>query len=110
MRRALAIICGLLFFTLTSVAQSKSDQDKTTDKAPTSKAQIVGTAEITKIDAKKRILQVRSVVESNSSTSSTSNPDINRRNGGGGYPGGGYPGWGYPGVSDPSPGGRPECG
>ena len=64
MRQALAIICGLLFVAVPGVAQSKSDQDttttdqaKTTDKVQTdktqaSKAQIVGTAEITKIDEK----------------------------------------------------------
>jgi hypothetical protein len=38
MRHTLAIICVLLFIALPGVAQSKSDQDKTTDKAQTSKA------------------------------------------------------------------------
>jgi hypothetical protein len=112
MRQALAIICGLFFIALPGVAQSKSDQDTTTadrskktDKPATSKAQIVGTAEITKIDAKKQILQVRNVVESNnSSTSGSSDPETNPRNRGGGYPGGGYPGGGYPGGG--YPGGR----
>lgn len=100
MRHALAIICGLLFVAVPGVAQSKSDQDttttdqaKTTDKVQTdktqaSKAQIVGTAEITKIDAKKKTLQVRQVVESNNSaTTDSTGPSTNRRTGGG-YPGG----------------------
>jgi hypothetical protein len=115
MRPALAIICGLLL-AIPGVAQSKSDQDKTptdeskkTDKAPTNKAQIVGTAEITKIDAKKKTLQVRNVVESSNNNSSRSDdspgPTTNRR-GGGGYPGGGYPGGGYPGGGYPGGGGR----
>jgi len=109
MRQALAIICGLLFITVPSVAQSKSDQNTTpadqnkkTDKPATSKAQIVGNAEITKIDDKKKILQVRSVVESNnSSTTDSEGPATNPRNRGGGYPGGGYPGGGYPGGGYP---------
>ena len=115
--RALAIICGLLFIGLPGVAQSKSDQDKTaTDQGKTagkgqsSKAQIVGTAEITKIDDKKKILQVRNVVESsNSSTTDNPTPRANPRNGGGGYPGGGGGGGGYPGGGYPGggyPGGR----
>src|SRR5215467_7661816 len=119
MRQALVIIFGLLI-AVPGVAQSKTDQDKTatdtskkTDKAPTSRAQIVGTAEITKIDAKKQMLQVRNVVEStnNSSTSDDSTgPRVNRR-GGGGYPGGGggYPGGGYPGGGYPD-GGYPRGG
>jgi hypothetical protein len=113
MRQALVIIFGLLM-AVPGVAQSETDQDKTatdtskkTDKAPTSRAQIVGTAEITKIDAKKQTLQVRNVVESsnNSSTSDDSTgPRVNRRGGGGGgYPGGG--GGGYPGGGGGYPGG-----
>src|SRR5258708_2020930 len=85
MRHALAIICGLLFVTLSGVAQDKTEdkpQDKTSDKATTSKAQIVGTAEITKIDAKKRTLQVRSVVDANKSSTPDAGPATNRRNGG----------------------------
>ncbi len=113
MRQALAIICGLLFISVPSVAQSKSDQNTTTadhnkktDKPATSKAQIVGTAEITRIDDKKKILQVRNVVESNNnSTPDSQGPTTNPRNRGGGYPGGGYPGGGYPGGGYPG-GGR----
>src|SRR5262245_22945365 len=117
MRPALAIIFGLLLIAIPGVAQSTTDQDKTatdqnkkTDKAPTNKAQIVGTAEITKIDAKKKTLQVRQVVESNNSaTTDSTGPSTNRRTGGGGYPGGGYPGGGYPGGGYPG-GGYPGGG
>jgi hypothetical protein len=119
MKPALTVICGLLFFALPSIAQSKSDQDKNSDKA-----QIVGTAEITKIDAKKKTLQVRNVAES--TNTSPTEPGTARRSGGGypgggggypgggypggrrrpgGYPGGGYPGGGYPGGGYPGGGG-----
>src|ERR1051326_2725364 len=108
MRLALAIICGVLFIALPSVAQSKGDQNTTpadqskkADKPATNKAQIVGTAEITKIDEKKKILQVRSVVESNNNSTPDQGPATNPRNRGGGYPGGGYPGGGYPGGGYP---------
>src|SRR2546422_11514515 len=99
MRQALAIIFGFLLIAIPGVAQSKNDQDKKSDKTTTSKAQIVGTAEITKIDAKKKVLQVRNVVESTNSSSTrddSSGPRTTPRNRGGGYPGGGYPGGGYP--------------
>jgi hypothetical protein len=110
MKQTLAAVCALLFVALPSSAQSKSDQDKNSDKA-----QIVSTAEITKIDAKKKTLQVRNVAES--SNTSPTNPDTTRRSGGGypggggGYPGGGYPGsrrrpGGYPGGGYPGGGGR----
>ena len=121
MRQALAIICGVLFIALPSVAQDKTtDDSKKTDKPAASKAQVVGTAEITKIDAKKKVLEVRQVVEANNNSSNTNDqnngPTVNRRNpggypgGGGGYPGGGYPGGGrrrggYPGGGYPG-GGR----
>lgn len=125
MRLALAIIGGLLLITLPGVAQSTTSQDKATtddskkddtkktDKPATSRAQIVGTAEISKIDAKKKVLEVRQVVEANNNSSNSNDqdgPTVNRRNpggypgGGGGYPGGGYPGGGYPGGG--YPGGR----
>src|ERR1051326_3804165 len=115
MRQALAIVFGSLLIAIPGFAQSKTDQDKTTtdqnkktDKTATNRAQIVGTAEITKIDEKKKVLQVRNVVESNNqSTSDDSNtPTVNRRRGGGGYPGGGYPGGGYPGGGYPGGGRR----
>jgi hypothetical protein len=100
--KALAIICGLLFIALPCTAQSKNDQDKSQDKS-TDKAQIVGTAEITKIDAKKKTLQVRNIVEGNNDTT-PNRTGAGRRGGGGG--GGGYPGGGgrYPGGGG-NPGG-----
>src|SRR5262249_22981947 len=86
-------------------AQSKSEQDKTTtndktktDDKTTDRAQLVTSVEILKIDAKKKTLQVRQIVEPNTSQSGQDTP--RRRNGGGGgggNPGGGYPGGGYPG-------------
>lgn len=113
MKQSLAIICGFLFITLPAFGQSKTDQESKTDQdKKTDKAQIVGTAEITKIDAKKKIIQVRNVAESNSS--STGGGAGRRSGGGGGYPGGGggrrrggrYPGGGYPGGGYPGGGGR----
>ena len=93
MKQTLAIISLLLFMGVSLVAQSKSGQSKSTTKA-----QIVDTAEIVKIDAKKRTLQVRNVAEG---TPTKPRPE---RRGGGGFPqgggrrrGGGYPGGGYPG-------------
>src|ERR1051325_11054054 len=98
MKQALAIIFGFLLFAIPGVAQSKNDQDKKPDKTTTSKAQIVGTAEITKIDAKKKVIEVRNVVESSNSSSAnddSTGPRTTRQRGGG-YPGGGggYPGGG----------------
>src|SRR5437773_8360025 len=63
MKQTLALISLSLFTALSVTAQSKSGQDKST-----SKAQIVGTAEIVKIDAKKKTLQVRNVAEGNPTT------------------------------------------
>ena len=67
MKQTLAVIFGFLFVALPAVAQSKSSQ-----------AQIVSTGEITKIDAKKRTLQVRELVEA------TATPRGGGRGGGGG--------------------------
>jgi len=100
MKHSLAIICGFLFMTVPTFAQSKTDHEKKTDKA-----QLVSTGEITKIDAKKKVIQVRNVAESNSSsTDSGTSRRSGGGGGGGGYPGGGggrrggrYPGGGYPG-------------
>jgi hypothetical protein len=113
MKHPLAVICGFLFITVPafgqSNAQSKTDQDKKTDKA-----QLVSTGEITKIDAKKKVIQVRNVAESNSSSTDRSTsrrgPGGGGRRRGGGYPGGGrYPGGGgggrYPGGGGGNPGG-----
>src|SRR5205809_519947 len=102
MKQTLALISLSLFTALSVTAQSKSGQDKST-----SKAQIVGTAEIVKIDAKKKTIQVRNVAEGNPTT-----PRPERRggaSGGGGRRRGGYPGGGYPGGRYPG-GGYPEGG
>lgn len=64
-----------------------SAQDKNSDKA-----QIVGTAEITKIDAKKQVLTVKNI-----QSASTGDPNANARRQGGGGGGGGVPGVGFPG-------------
>ena len=95
MKETLALISLSLFTAVSVTAQSKSGQGNST-----SKAQIVGTAEIVKIDAKKKTIQVRNVAEGNPTT-----PRPERRGGAsggggrrrGGYPGGGYPGGRYPG-------------
>ena len=107
MKETLALISLSLFTAVSVTAQSKSGQDNRT-----SKAQIVGTAEIVKIDAKKKTLQVRNVAEGNPTT-----PRPERRGGGSGggrrrgsYPGGGYPGGGrFPdGDGGPSGGGSSQ--
>lgn len=109
MKQTLALISLSLCTAVFVAAQSKSGQDKST-----SKAQIVGTAEIVKIDAKKKTIQVRNVAEGNPTS-----PSPERRSGGGypggggrrrgGYPGGGYPGGRYPGGGYPG-GGYPGGG
>ena len=73
MKQTLAIICGLLFIVLPGAAQSKNSQDKSSDKTQTDKAQIVATAEVTKVDAKKKTIQVRNMVDS-TSTAARSGP------------------------------------
>src|SRR5213083_3132858 len=105
MKETLALISLSLFTAVSVTAQSQSGQDKST-----SKAQIVGTAEVVKIDAKKKTLQVRNVAEGNPTT-----PRPERRGGGsgggrrrGGYPGGGYPGGRYPGGGYPGGGRYPD--
>ncbi len=105
MKETLALISLSLFTAVSVNAQSKSGQDNRT-----SKAQIVGTAEIVKIDAKKKTLQVRNVAEGNPTT-----PRPERRGGGSGggrrrgsYPGGGYPGGRYPGGGYPGGGRFPD--
>ena len=98
MKQTLALMSLLLFMARPMAAQSKSGQDKSS-----SRAQLIGTGEIVKIDAKKKTLQVRNVAEGSSTTST---PQRRGGGGGGGYPrgggrrrgGGGYPGGGggYP--------------
>ena len=78
MKVSSALICGFLFTAFPAFGQSKDAQEKTT--TTTGHAQIVSTAEIVKIDAKKKSLQVRELAQPTNNTG--------RRNGqgGGGYP------------------------
>src|SRR5438876_12436354 len=87
MKHGFRLIFGLLLVAAGAAGQSKSSDDKTTDKA-----QIVSTAEITKIDAKKKSLQVREVVES--TTAPRTGQGGGRRGSGGGGGGGGRGGGG----------------
>src|SRR5437870_12707676 len=108
MKETLALISLSLFTAVFVAAQSKSEQDKST-----SKAQIVGTAEIVKIDAKKKTIQVRNVAEGNPTTSGPERRSGGGGSGGGGrrrggYPGGGYPGGRYPGGGYPGGGRFPD--
>ena len=123
MKPGLIAVCALFLLAIPSAARSQntsqSAQDKTSaDKsgtAPSDKAQIVCTAEITKIDAKKQMLTVKNI-----QSASTGNPDgscagSGRRQGGGGGVGGG--GVGFPGGCGrrrgggyPGSGGRPPSG
>src|SRR5215831_21415382 len=121
MKRRFTAICAFLLLAIPVGARSQTTNDKQNtqdkkdqDKTVPDKAQIVGTAEITKIDAKKQVLQVKNL-EPASNASSTGNNNGGyggrRQGGGGGYPGGGgvgfpggggrrrggYPGGGYPG-------------
>jgi hypothetical protein len=100
MRQSLAF----LIIAATSAAQSNTDQDKDKGK-DTDRAELVTTAEITKVDAKKRTLQVKELVQptANDQRDGGSHGRRNggygggrRRNGGIGFPGGGgrYPGGG----------------
>jgi hypothetical protein len=105
MRQSLAFLFALLIIAATSAAQSNGDQDKDKGK-DTDRAELVTTAEITKVDAKKRTLQVKELVQptANDQRDGGSHGRRNggygggrRRNGGIGFPGGGggrYPGGG----------------
>jgi hypothetical protein len=104
MRQRLAFLFAFLIIAATSAAQSNTDQDKDKGK-DTDRAELVTTAEITKVDAKKRTLQVKELVQptANDQRDGGSHGRRNggygggrRRNGGIGFPGGGggYPGGG----------------
>src|SRR5215468_3027055 len=116
MKPGLIAVCALFLLAIPSAARpqntSQSAQDKTSadksDKAQSDKAQIVGTAEITKIDAKKQMLTVKNIQSASTSNPNGSGAGGGRRQGGGGtgFPGGGRRrGGGYPGG-----GGRPPSG
>jgi len=106
MRKSFAFLFACLFIAATAAAQSNSDQDKDKGK-DTDRAELVTTAEITKVDAKKKTLQVRELVQptANDRSDGGSHGRRNggygggrRRTGGVGFPGGGgggrYPGGG----------------
>jgi hypothetical protein len=118
MKRRFTVICAFVLLAIPVSARSQSTNDKQNtqdkkdqDKTVPDKAQIVGTAEITKIDAKKQVLQVKNLEPAgNTSSTGNNNGGYGRRPGGGGggggvgFPGGGgrrrpggYPGGGYPG-------------
>ena len=95
MKQTFALVCAFLFISAPAFAQSKSGT-----------AQIVSTAEIVKIDAKKKSLQVRQLVEPNTASGRgagggprTGGGGVGRR---GGRRGGGV---GFPGGSSRYPGG-----
>ena len=98
MKQSLAVIAGFLLVALPAGAQSKSDQ-----------AQIAGNAEIIKIDAKKKSLEVRELVQPSADTERRTGG----RGGGGGRRGGGGQGGGrrsgggigFPGGGGGRPGG-----
>jgi len=101
---------------LAAVGQAQSAHDQSADKSPdksADKAQTVAIAEILKVDAKKKTLDVRNVAQSSSTGGSASRPSggpsTNGRPGGGRRPGGvGFPGGGGNGGGRPYPGGNPS--
>jgi hypothetical protein len=105
MRQGLSLLFAFLFVVATAAAQSKSDQDKKDEGKDTDRAQLVTTGEIIKLDAKKKTLQVKELVQPTANgRDGASQRRRNggygggrRRNGGVGFPGGGsgrYPGGG----------------
>jgi hypothetical protein len=96
MKHYVPLILGILVVAASAAGQSKSSDEKSTDKA-----QIVSTAEITKVDAKKMSLEVRQVAEAASSP--TRQGGGRRGGGGGGRRGGGRRGGG--GIGFPGGGG-----
>jgi hypothetical protein len=111
MKRYIAFTSALLL-TLPVLVHAKSEQEKKSEQV-----KIVSSAEILKIDAKKKSLEVQDLLE----PSATDYPDRGRRNGsgGGGRRGGGGGGGGgsrrgggvgFPGGGVGFPGGRPGGG
>jgi hypothetical protein len=95
MKHIMAFLSGLLMLSVSAIAQSKSDP-----------VQIVGTAEIVKIDAKKKSLQVRELMEpvvTGGGGRGSARTEGRRGGGGGGRGGGGRRGGG--GVGFPGGGG-----
>jgi hypothetical protein len=114
MKRGLIAVCTFFLLAIPAAARSQNTQDKTSsDKSD--KAQIVGTAEITKVDAKKQMLTVKNI-QSASTGNTNGNSGSGRRQGGGGggvgFPGGGgrRRGGGYPGGGGNPPSGGSQSG
>jgi hypothetical protein len=105
MKRTLLLMSTALLLCLNATAQSKDDSDKNADRA-----QVVGNAEIVKIDAKKKTLQVTELVQPATPSRSGQNGTGGRRSGGGGGGrrggGGGGGGGGYPGGRTGTRGGQ----
>jgi hypothetical protein len=101
MKRVLVAISGLLCLCSPGFSQSVQSEDNKAEKSAA--GQVVSTAEITKIDVKKKVLQVRELPAVDARP--RRNPGGTRGGGGGqgrrsgGYPGGGgrRRGGGYPG-------------
>jgi hypothetical protein len=119
MKSGLIVVGALFLLAIPSAARSQntsqSAQDKTSaDKSATAqsdKAQIVGTAEITKIDAKKQMLTVKNIQSASTGNPNGSGAGSGRRQGGGGSGGVGFPGGGRRrGGGYPGGGGRPPSG
>ena len=81
MKRWFIATCAVLLPAIPTSARSQNSQDKSS----TDKAQIVGTAEITKVDAKKQMLTVRNI---QSASTGNANGGYGSNPGGGGNPGG----------------------
>jgi hypothetical protein len=116
MNHRFTAICALLLFSgAVSARPQNATQDKSSDKSQTDKAQIVSTAEILKVDAKKQTLQVKNLSNPNTTNpndrSASGYPGGGRRPGGGGGGGGGvgFPGGGG-GRRRPGGGGYPYPG
>src|SRR5215468_2863077 len=87
MKRGLIAVCAFFLLAIPAAARpqntSQSAQDKTSaDKSD--KAQIVGTAEITKIDTKKQMLTVRNIQSASAGNPNGTGAGSGRRPGGGG--------------------------
>jgi hypothetical protein len=97
MNHRFTAICAFLLIAAAAWARPQNaTQDKSNDKSQTDKAQIVSTAEILKVDAKKQTLQVKNLANpSTTNPNSNGSPGAGRRPGGGGGGGGG--GVGFPG-------------
>jgi len=89
MRQGIAVAFAALLL-LASAGIRGAAQDKPTNNAD-GKAQLISTAQITKIDLKKQTLKVRNVAASmnDGSAGGTTNSGAGRTSGGGGYPSGG---------------------